>query len=68
MVRPITGEAGCFSVILLSSPISANWFVALPCYYPLVLKHLLPSKKVKESRVGDVNDSGDHDYDYNHAF
>ena len=44
VVRPITGEASGFSVILLSSPISANWFVALPCYYPLVLKHLLPSK------------------------
>ena len=44
VVRSITGEAGCFSVILLSSPISANWFVPLPCYYPLVFKHLLPTK------------------------
>ena len=58
VVRSITGEAGCFSVILLSSPISANWFVPLPCYYPL---ETLAAYK-EQRRVGY------HDYDYDHAF
>ena len=66
VVRPITGGSW---LLLCNTSLLTN-LCKLVCSTPLLLPSSLQTlaSYKEQSRVGDVNDSGDHDYGYDYAF